>query len=132
MAEYTLAQMIEKLGRNPNLKFKYVGEETHMKKFGAFIHVNEEGKIVNEINDPILSKFTLNSKFSLVNEPVDVMAAFKAFHKGRLIYCEYAGAKFYYDPSSEYGDCALADVKGGAISVGEILYGKWFIEEEEK
>ncbi|MBV4423448.1 hypothetical protein [Clostridium tyrobutyricum] len=131
MAEYTLGQMIEKLGRNPNLKFKYTAEESCRTDKGVVITLDEFGRIINEKKEPILSYFTLNSKFSLVNEPVDRMTAFKAFEKGKSIYCDYEGKKYHYNRPSVYGN-KLIDNLGDSISIEEILYGKWFIEEEEK
>lgn len=127
MTEYTLAQMIDKLGRSPNLKFKYVNE---MGLDYGNIHLSGDGHIVNEAGTPILSNFTLSSKFMLVNEPVNVKEAFKAFEQGKAIYCILLDKKYEY--SSEISGLLESKTRHGfmGISVEEILYGKWFIGEE--
>jgi hypothetical protein len=111
--------MIEKFRRNPNLKFKYVGEGCRV-DCGAIIHADADGYIKNENETSVLSHFNLNSKFRLVNEPVDRMTAFRAFEQGKTICCELNGTK-----------CAFIPIKTTftGISVQEILHGKWFIEE---
>ncbi|MBV4439403.1 hypothetical protein [Clostridium tyrobutyricum] len=131
MAEYTLGQVIDKLGRNPNLQFRFIGGNAYKVDYGTIIHLDPDGYVVDRLGISTLSRFNLNSKFTLVNEPVDKMEALKAFDEGKVIYCDCEGQKYHYDPSSMYGD-RLVDTHGNSISVQEILYGKWFIEEGEK
>lgn len=130
MAEYTLAQMIEKLGRNPNLKFKYSAEESCRTDKGVVIALDEFGRIINEKKEPVLSYFTLNSKFSLVNEPVGKMEAFKAFSMGKTIYCSYANNKYEYIPCHDSEFTVLKTKLNEPISIEEILYGQWFVKED--
>ncbi|MEY7998646.1 hypothetical protein AB8U03_00270 [Clostridium sp. Mt-5] len=130
MTEYTLAQMIDKLGRNKNLKFQFVGEGPFRTNRGDIIHANSVGRIVNEANESALSDFSLNSKFRLVNEPVDKMTAFKAFSEGKSIYCLLRGSRYDYKPDLVSQFVELRTQADEPISVQEILYGKWFIEEE--
>jgi hypothetical protein len=130
MTEYTLAQMIDKLGRNPNLKFQFVEDEIYKENGnGIVIALDEDGRVINEAGRPILSNFSLSSKFRLVNEPVSVKEAFKAFEQGKAIYCILLDKKYEY--SSEISGLLESKTRHGfmGISVEEILYGKWFIEE---
>ncbi|KAA8676168.1 hypothetical protein [Clostridium sp. HV4-5-A1G] len=127
MTEYTLKQMLDKFERNHSLKFKYVNE---MGLDYGNIHLSGDGHIVNEVGTPILSNFTLSSKFRLVNEPVSAKEAFKAFEEGKTIYCILLDKKYEY--SSEISGLLESKTRHGfmGISVEEILYGKWFIREE--
>ncbi|CAB1242405.1 conserved hypothetical protein [Clostridiaceae bacterium BL-3] len=132
MTEYTLAQMIDKLGRNPNLKFQFVEDEIYKENGnGIVIALDEDGRVINEAGRPILSNFSLSSKFRLVNEPVSVKEAFKAFEEGKTIYCDNEGIRYYYEPEL-LGRCTvLKNQFSKAISVQELLYGKWFIKEDD-
>ncbi|WP_017752486.1 hypothetical protein [Clostridium tyrobutyricum] len=121
MAEYTLAQMIEKLGRNPNLQFRFVNDEDYYKSLGIIVHLREDGYLANSSNETLT--FSLRDKFTLVNEPVDRMTAFKAFEKGKSICCIYSDIKRTFIPINNTFT---------GFSIEEILYGKWFIEEGEK
>lgn len=123
MAEYTLAQMIEKLGRNPNLQFRFIGGNAYKVDYGTIIHLDPDGYVVDRLGISTLSRFNLNSKFALVNEPVDRMTAFKAFEKGKSIYCIYRDIKRTFIPINNTFT---------GFSIEEILHGKWFIEEGEK
>jgi hypothetical protein len=120
--------MLDKFERNPNLKFKYVNE---MGLDYGNIHLSGDGHIVNEAGTPILSNFTLSSKFMLVNEPVDRMTAFRAFEQGKAIYCILLDKKYEY--SSEISGLLESKTRHGfmGISVEEILYGKWFIKGDD-
>lgn len=129
MTEYTLDQMIEKFRRNPNLKFKYIGEESHKMTLGNNLHLSEYGYVANEEGKPVLSNFTLNSKFRLVNEPVNFMEAIKAFAEEKIIYCEFEGDKSRYIPLEDDISHPLWDKNQNTITAEEILHGKWFIEE---
>jgi hypothetical protein len=118
--------MLDKFERNPDLKFKFVYEGTE----GQVIILDEIGRVVNEEGKSILSCFNLNSKFSLVNEPVDKMEALKAFSMGKTIYCSYANNKYEYIPCHDSEFTALKNKFDEPISIEEILYGEWFIEED--
>lgn len=132
MAEYTLGQVIDKLGRNRNLKFKHVAEEPYRIDKGAVIALDKEGYIVNQEGEPILSNFSLGSKFRLVNEPVSFTEAIKAFIEEKIIYCELKGNKCRYIPLEDDIFHPLWDKNQNTITAEEILHGKWFIEEGEK
>lgn len=135
MAEYTLDQMIEKFRRNPNLKFKYVEEEPYGENEEEVIALDEIGRVVNEEGKSILSRFTLNSKFALVNEPVSFMNAVRAFDEGKIIYCLYDNVKHTFIPEWDWlrtTNNELQNVQLKSISPILILNGKWFIEEGEK
>jgi hypothetical protein len=121
MIEYTLDQMIEKFRRNHSLKFEYLGGEGHGIGDGTVIHLTEDGYIVGNFGHSILSCFNLGSRFRLINEPVDRMTAFRAFEQGKTICCELNGTK-----------CTFIPIKTTftGFSIEQILYGKWFIEEE--
>ncbi|MCH3962955.1 MAG: hypothetical protein LKE46_01655 [Clostridium sp.] len=129
MIKYTLKQMLEKLERNHSLKFEYLGDEDHGIENGAVIHLTEDGYVVDNFGHSILSCFNLGSRFRLVNEPVDRMTAFRAFYEGKSICCEYKDTRRCYKPKEKL---MLEDNDRFAISVLEILYGKWFIREGEQ
>ena len=128
MAEYTLAQMIEKLGRNPNLQFRFVNDEDYYKSLGIIVHLREDGYLANSSNETLT--FSLRDKFTLVNEPVDKLEAFKAFSMGKTIYCSYANNKYEYIPCHDSEFTALKNKFDEPVSIEEILYGEWFIEED--
>ncbi|WP_058953186.1 hypothetical protein [Clostridium tyrobutyricum] len=130
MKEYSLGEVIDKFSRNPNLKFKFVAEELYKLSKGVIVKLDKVGRVVNEEGEPILSNFSLNSKFSLVNEPVDKLEAFKAFSMGKTIYCSHANNKYEYIPCHDSEFTALKNKFDEPISIEEILYGEWFIEED--
>ena len=126
MKEYTLAQVMEKMEKNPNLKFEYTGEDR-----GVVIHADADGYVSNEDGEPILSNFTLNSKFRLVNEPVSVKEALKALEDGKTIICELGDftAKYHVvNDGSAFSKICDTRKSAGPVSLQELLYGKWFIE----
>ncbi|MCC9296532.1 hypothetical protein LN736_16935 [Clostridium sp. WLY-B-L2] len=129
MVEYTLGQVIDKLGRNPKLKFQFVAEETYKSVRGIVIALDGDGRVVNQEGQPVLSDFTLRSRFRLVNAPVDRMAAFRAFHEGKTIYCDCRGIRYYYKPESSGKLTIFENQFYKPVSIEEILYGKWFIGE---
>lgn len=130
MKEYSLGEVIDRFGRNNNLKFKFVAEESYKTNEGAVISLDAEGRVVNEEGESVLSNFNLRSKFRLVNDPVDKMEAFKAFSMGKAIYCSYANNKYEYIPCHDSEFTALKNKFDEPISIEEILYGEWFIEED--
>jgi len=132
MQEYTLKQIIDKLERNSNLKFQFVSEESYRTDEGAVIALDGDGRIVNQEGEPILSNFSLGSKFRLVNEPVSFTEAIKAFIEEKIIYCELKGNKCRYIPLEDDIFHPLWDKNQNTITAEEILHGKWFIEEGEK
>ena len=126
MKEYTLAQVMEKMEKNPNLKFEYTGEDR-----GVVIHADADGYVSNEDGEPILSNFTLNSKFRLVNEPVSVKEALKALEDGKTIICELGDftAKYHVvNDGSAFPKICDTRKSADPVSLQELLYGKWFIE----
>jgi len=126
LKEYTLAQVMEKMEKNPNLKFEYTGEDR-----GVVIHADADGYVSNEDGEPILSNFTLNSKFRLVNEPVSVKEALKALEDGKTIICELGDftAKYHVvNDGSAFSKICDTRKSAGPVSLQELLYGKWFIE----
>jgi len=129
MKEYTLKEVIDKLERNTNLKFKFVAEGYRTDE-GAVIKLNEDGYVVNQEGEPILSNFSLRSRFVLASEPVDRITAFRMFEKGKSIYCLLGGKRFNYYPDKINEFTELVSDQESPISVEEILHGKWFIEEE--
>ncbi|QXE19506.1 hypothetical protein [Clostridium sp. 001] len=128
MQEYTLKQTIDKLERNPNLKFQFVSEESYRTDEGAVIALDGDGRIVNQEGEPILSNFSIRSRFRLVDEHVDVMDALRAFENGKVIYCLYESKRYSYNLGIS-SSSKLMDDDYNAISAEEILHGKWFIEE---
>lgn len=130
MREYTLKQVIDKLERNSNLKFQFVRNEDYRVEDGTIIHVDEEYRVVDISGKPSLSNFTLKDRFILLNQPVDKSTAFLAFWKGKTIYCEYQNCKFRYKPKNNGKYNILENENAEPVSIEEILYGRWFIEEE--
>mgnify|MGYP000875664970 FL=1 len=129
MKEYTLAQVMEKMEKNPNLKFEYTGEDR-----GVVIHADADGYVSNEDGEPILSNFTLNSKFRLVNEPVSVKEALKASEDGKTIICELGDfTAEYHIVNDGSGFSKICDTRKSAdpVSLQELLYGKWFIKGDD-
>ncbi|PRR86004.1 hypothetical protein [Clostridium luticellarii] len=131
MTEYTLAQVIDKMGRNLGLKFQYIGEGIFEAESGSIIHVDTTGRVRNDVGELMLSSFTLNSKFRLVNEPVNFMEAIKAFAEEKIIYCEFEGDKSRYIPLEDDISHPLWDKNQNTITAEEILHGKWFIEGDD-
>jgi hypothetical protein len=134
MTEYTLDQMIEKFRRNPNLKFKYIGEESHKMTLGNNLHLSEYGYVANEEGKPVLSNFTLNSKFRLVNEPVSVKEALKASEDGKTIICELGDFTAEYhvvNDGSAFSKICDTRKSADPVSLQELLYGKWFIKGDD-
>jgi len=126
LKEYTLAQVMEKMEKNPNLKFEYTGEDR-----GVVIHADADGYVSNEDGEPILSNFTLGSKFRLVNEPVSVKEALKASEDGKTIICELGDFTAEYhvvNDGSAFSKICDTRKSAGPVSLQELLYGKWFIE----
>lgn len=121
--------MLDKFERNHSLKFKYVNE---MGLDYGNIHLSGDGHIVNEVGTPILSNFTLDSKFRLVNEPVSVKEALKAAEDGKTIICELGDfiAKYHVvNDGSAFSKICDTRKSADPVSLQELLYGKWFIEE---
>lgn len=132
MSKYTLKQMLDKFERNPDLKFKFVEDKPYEEIEEQVIALDEIGRVVNEEGKAILSCFNLNSKFALINEPVDKLQDFKAFSMGKTIYCLYANDKYEYIHchDSEFKLTALKNKFNEPISIEEILYGEWFVKED--
>lgn len=131
MKEYTLKQVIDKFERNSNLKFQFVRNEDYRVEDGAIIHLDNFSRIVNEENEPILSNFSLKDRFILLNQSVDKIMAFKAFSKGKTIYCECHNDRLHYKPMPSNEFTAMENIENQEpVSVEELLYGKWFVEEE--
>lgn len=70
--------------------------------------------------------------WTLVQEPVSFMDAVKAFDEGKTIKCKYSNEEFIYSESISGLLETQSDILNEFLAVGskEILYGKWFIEEE--
>lgn len=133
MKEYTLKQVIDKFERNSNLKFKFLGNEDYKAENGVIIHLDNFDYVVNEEGESILSNFSLRDRFILLNQSVDIVVAFKAFSKGKTIYCECHNDRLHYKAIAGSGLTAVENIENQKpVSVEEILYGKWFIEEEEQ
>lgn len=135
MTEYTLAQMIDKLGRNPNLKFQFVEDEIYKENGnGIVIALDEDGRVINEAGRPILSNFSLSSKFRLVNEPVSVKEALKASEDGKTIICELGDFTAEYhvvNDGSAFSKICDTRKSADPVSLQELLYGKWFIKGDD-
>lgn len=132
MTEYTLKQMLDKFERNNSLKFEYLGDEDHGVEKGTVVHLSENGYVVDNLGGSILSYFNLGSKFRLVNEPVSVKEALKAAEDGKTIICELGDfiAEYHVvNDGSAFSRICDTRKSAGPVSLQEILYGKWFIEE---
>lgn len=132
MKEYTLKEVLDKFERNPNLKFKFVLNEDYRTEDGVAIRLDNFSRVVSEDGEPILSNFTLKDRFVLLNQSVDKITAFKAFARGKTIWCGYDENILHYEPMF---NCSSPTVMENIenqepVSVEEILYGKWFIEED--
>jgi hypothetical protein len=71
--------------------------------------------------------------WTLVQEPVPFMEAVKAYAEGKTIRCEIDDNIAKYYPTSKLGSLGyfLKTRLGYAVTTGEILNGKWYIEDEQ-
>jgi hypothetical protein len=133
MKTYKTWQAIKMLSENPKLVFKsnsglYKPITLELDK-GGFIEIS-----YLDLRSSIKSDF----EWILVQQPVSFIEAVEAYSKGKTIYCEFNSRKYIYEPDvikkcivAEEGYVVEDDTES-SISTGEILQGKWFIEEGEE
>jgi hypothetical protein len=135
MKTYKAWQAIKMLSENPKLEFNlYTDGEEHTDKSLRSIGSTVTVKAMGAYNDHL----RIETEWVLVQHLVRFMEAIEAYSKGKTIYCEFNNRKYRYEPDvirkcivDEEGYTVEDDTES-SISTGEILNGKWFIEEGEK
>lgn len=130
-------EMVKALTENPKLKFK---SKTHIAYTeGSLLRLEYRFAGIKSSgangNLRLLNANGFNAdEWELVPEPVPFMEAVKAYVKGNMIECKYAGPDGE-EQTSEYSKggayAQLCDDFGGTASTicpEEILYGEWFIK----
>ena len=77
----------------------------------------------------------LTGEYKLEKEPVDFMTAIKALNGGKVIYSiRTDGYKEVFNPTGKQTDWGVAveQSQGYAVDTETILYGKWYIEDQEE
>ncbi len=107
---------------NPKAKFKRLA---HKETF----ELNEKGQLISIFSDAAKTDYAcpkIDEEWELVREPVDFMAAIKAYANGKRIRVVWSSDERIYGTKDKA--YPILDNKGEGISVEEILDGKWFIE----
>lgn len=131
------SEMIKMLEDNPELKFK-------AKNYGkpeVIITVQDGGLVFqiekNETCMAVFNGYYLNCKWELINEPVDLITAIKAFAEGKQIKSVLKTESVDEVTKYQIGNCDkvstwgafIKDTLGQPMTVNEILYAKWYIED---
>jgi len=111
MKIYKLEEIVKMVRENPNLEIE--GREPGEEKFAPHF----------------FTKDFINKEFRIVQQEVPFLEAAKAYDEGKTIRCELNGVKNIYDGSK--ATIEIKDQGMRAISSGEILIGKWFVEDAE-
>ena len=146
MKKYKTWEVIKMLTENPTLIFKLENTGYGMAKIRKMIIRNGYFHCVSYNHDCDRIEYSLgqgnfngnidiSSEWTLVQEPVSFMEAIKAYHEGKTIRCEYVEEEFIYEPTeekkvSEQIGFIIRDCDFSSVCTGEILEGKWYIEED--
>jgi hypothetical protein len=126
MKKYKTWEVIKAMTENKDLRFKYnTGYET-----GEIAVVRSDIRVVKCDGKPIDTHFELHTGFigiewELIQQPITFMEAVKAYSEGKTIRCEIGEEARVYDYKVGYG---MTNIDHYAITVGEILNGKWYVE----
>jgi len=123
MKKYKTWEAIKILTEVPGLRFRYSCELSLNEKVEVDIFVDNY-RLIN-FNCAYLDP---EFEWEMVEEPIEFRKAVEAFNKGYTIRCHLGNEVNRYNPKSPVD--ILKGKTGEAISVEEILEGKWFIEEE--
>lgn len=137
---YKTCEVMKMLTENPKLKFvTNNGFEYTMSVDGGYFYFevfDNNGEYVNPekyAGGRFNGNVEPNLVWTLVQEPVPFMEAAKAYHEGKAIRCEIECKAFTYKKSKYNEWLSMEAICGKAkylgVSVKEILYGRWYIEE---
>jgi hypothetical protein len=130
MKKYKTWELLKMAEENKNLggnvrerEPQYINKDGVIVAFGR----NGYGKGLFEENGFPASSELVNTEWELIQQPVEFMEAVKAYSEGKTIRCEIGEETRIYDYKVGYG---MTNIRNYAITVGEILNGKWFISED--
>ena len=128
--------MIKELTENPDKEFisyelRGGRDVLKAKSIDGIIGFCDEGAGQHEV----LIGVDLKREWEEVKEPVDFMTAIKALNGGKVIYAiRPGGYREVFNPAGKQTDWGVAveQTQGYAVDTGAILYGKWYIQDEEE
>jgi hypothetical protein len=141
MKKYTLVQMLQELEKNPDLKFEYQGEmdgkELEHTVPGEFVGLSKNHQLVDDMTRKNVQwGFTLNSYFTRPMKRVSVGEALHALEEGRVSSaCCIRLVESVFVLRHGGGDASLTSIVtqlGRPVSLEELLYGDWYIREDDK
>ena len=116
---------------NSNVRTEYEATTPKGYKYNCVVELEQDNKVLINSKDGLkidcLNDFIINTKFIPIQKPVPFMEAVKAFSEGKVIECELNTEKFVYGYKYKK---QLIDSNKLAVSINEILNGKWYIKEE--
>jgi hypothetical protein len=130
MQKYRTWEVLEALSKNPELKF--VRKAVRCNENDVEILV-DNGAVKTEFgHNPLLICNLLKWEWELIQQPVPFMEAVKAYSEGKTIRCECncftAPVVCIYTIRGGNG-AMFEDENNHVLTTGEILHGKWYIEE---
>ena len=145
MKKYTLIQMLQELTENPDLKFEYQGEMDGKKLEhtvpGEVVSLSEDHQLVDDMTQKNVQwGFTMDSYFTSLSmstmKRVNVGEALHALEEGKVSSaCCIRMVESVFVLRHGGGDASLTSIVtqlGRPVSLEELLYGDWYIREDEK
>jgi hypothetical protein len=87
------------------------------------------GELFSDEAKSLILYISNNTELEEVETAVPFLEAVKAYSKGKTIRCEIGEEARVYDYKVGYG---MTNIDHYAITVGEILNGKWYVEESNE
>jgi|GEM_PF-1847084 adenosine/AMP kinase len=135
MKGYKTWEAVKMLSENPELKFESEDNELNIKQT-LFVNELDYLEMNNEgCNNDIAGNMNVKSLWALVQQPVNVMDAIKAYHEGQNIYCILNGETYVYEASMGHkcigrlDGYTLDDDSDEVMTTYELLNGTWYIGE---
>lgn len=120
--------MIKELTENPERKFRCINNKYPNDKNNIIVTVRNGNLVFLKETVGVLAMISLESVYEEVKEPITFMDAMQLLSEGKTVYCDIEGCRYIYNQPDE----KLFELKAmysGGLSLGEILEGKWYIQD---
>ncbi|WP_291568617.1 hypothetical protein [Clostridium sp. UBA2485] len=124
MKTYKTWEVIKVLTENPNRVFIDETKRTLKITYGDITLYSCDGRNIGT------HWLKTDCKWRMKETEVSFLEAIKAYNKGKDIYCETKLHRIKYRAGDLGEGGKVLDEYGRAVSIREILEGKWYIEED--